>query len=186
MKKFLSILSTLLLGSAFPLIAQTQSSTAKSSAATGYASADSTFMKKAAQGGLAEVQLGQLAVRKASSPKVKQFGQRMVDDHTQANDQLKQVAAQENVDLPQKPDMKDRATMARLEKLSGTRFDQAYMSDMVKDHQKDVADFQNESQNGKDPAVKSFAAKTLPTLQDHLQQAQQIAPTQQAKNTSTH
>ena len=101
---------------------------------------DKTFVKKAAEGGLAEVELGQLATQKASSEDVKKFGQRMVDDHSKANDQLKQVAAQEHIDLPTEPSAKDKATKARLEKLSGEQFDRAYMRDMVKDHRTDVAD----------------------------------------------
>lgn len=148
----------------------------------GLTMADETFMKKAAAGGMAEVELGQLATQKASTDQVKQFGQRMVDDHTKANQQLEQLAQQDHVNLPKQPGMKDRATKAQLEKLSGKEFDQAYMSDMVKDHKKDVADFERESKNAKDPAVKSFAQQTLPTLREHLNQAQQIAP---AANTQT-
>lgn len=144
----------------------------------GKAASDTAFLKKAARGGLAEVELGQLATQKAASDEVKKFGQRMVDDHTKANDQLKQVAAQEHVDLPTEPSAKDRATKARLEKLSGEQFDRAYMSDMVKDHKTDVAEFAHESKMAKDPAVKSFAEQTLPTLREHLKLAEQIAPTQ--------
>ncbi len=136
--------------------------------------ADRQFVTKAAQGGMAEVELGNLAVKKASSQSVKDFGQRMVDDHTKANDQLKQVAANEGITLPTSLDSKDKKTMAHLSKLSGTAFDKAYMSDMVKDHKKDVADFQREAKTGQDSEVKGFAAKTLPTLQEHLQMAMNI------------
>lgn len=152
----------------------------------GTASADAHFMKKAAAGGLAEVELGQLAVQKASNEQVKQFGQRMIDDHSKANDQLKSVAAQEHVDLPTHLDAKDKATKDRLEKLSGSQFDQAYMSDMVKDHKKDVAEFAHESKMAKDPAVKSFAQQTLPVLREHLSQAEQIAPTQKTQASNAH
>jgi putative membrane protein len=145
----------------------------------GMGDTDTTFVKKAARGGLAEVELGQLAVQKASSEDVKKFGQRMVDDHSKANEQLKQVAAQKNIDLPQNLDAKDKATKARLEKLSGEQFDKAYMKDMLKDHKKDVAEFERESKSGKDAAIKSFAEQTLPTLKEHLQEAQRIAPQQQ-------
>lgn len=147
----------------------------------GMASADSSFVKKAARGGLAEVELGQLAVEKASSEDVKKFGQRMVDDHSKANDELKQVAAQEHIDLPQEPRAKDKATKARLEKLSGAEFDHAYMADMVKDHKADVAEFAHASKTAKDPSIKSFAEKTLPTLREHLKEAERIAPTQKAE-----
>lgn len=146
---------------------------------------DHTFVKKAAEGGLAEVQLGQLASEKAASPEVKQFGQRMVTDHTQANDQLKQIAQQQGIELPTKLNAKDAATKARLEKLSGKAFDRAYMSDMVKDHTKDVAEFQREAKAGKNPAVKNFAAETTPKLEDHLKEAKNIAPKVGAESTSS-
>lgn len=135
-----------------------------------------TFVKKAAEGGLAEVEFGKLAAERASSQDVKQFGQRMVDDHTKANDQLKQVASEEGVTLPEKLDAKDAATKTRLEKLSGEQFDRAYMQDMVRDHTKDVTEFRTEAKTAKDPAVKNFASQTLPTLEDHLKQAKSIAP----------
>ena len=135
-------------------------------------SADKMFVNKAAQGGMAEVELGQLATQKAQSDQVKQFGQKMVDDHTKANDKLKEVASQENITLPTGLDAKDQATKDRLSKLSGAQFDKAYMQDMVEDHKKDVAEFQKEANNGKDPAVKNFAQQTLPVLQQHLQLAQ--------------
>lgn len=140
------------------------------------AAADRTFIRKAAEGGMAEVQLGQLAADHASSQDVKQFGQRMVDDHTKANDQLKQLAGQKGVPIPEKLSAKDAATKARLEKLSGAAFDHAYMQDMVQDHTKDVSEFRTESKTAKDPDVKSFASQTLPTLEDHLKQAKSIAP----------
>lgn len=144
----------------------------------GQGSADAAFVKKAAQGGLAEVELGQLATQKASSDDVKKFGQRMVDDHGKANDQLKQVAEQQHIDIPTQPNAKDKATKARLEKLSGEQFDRAYMKDMVKDHRKDVAEFEKASKTAKDPSVKSFAEQTLPTLREHLKEAERIAPQQ--------
>jgi putative membrane protein len=137
---------------------------------------DKKFVRDAAQGGMAEVELGKLATEKASSDDVKKFGQRMVDDHTKAGDQLKQVASSEGVQLPQGLSAKDKLTKERLSKLSGEQFDKAYMADMVKDHTQDVADFQRESKSGSDPAVKDFASQILPTLQDHLKQAKEIAP----------
>ena len=149
------------------------------------APADRQFIKKAAEGGLAEVQLGQLATEKADSQDVKQFGQRMVDDHTKANDQLKQVASQKGVTVPDKLSPKDAATKARLEKLSGKAFDRAYMRDMEMDHTKDVSEFRLESKNAKDPDVKNFASQTLPTLQDHLKEAKSIAPKTGAKTSQT-
>ena len=142
----------------------------------GTTSRDAMFLKKAAEGGLAEVELGQLAQQKASSQEVKDFGQRMVNDHSKANDQLKQVAEQEHVTVPQHLNAKEEATKDRLEKLSGEQFDKAYMNTMVKDHRKDVAEFAHESKMAKDPDVKNFAQQTLPTLREHLKLAEQIAP----------
>ncbi|HLZ43666.1 MAG TPA: DUF4142 domain-containing protein [Candidatus Sulfotelmatobacter sp.] len=149
-----------------------------SKASAGMTTTDNTFIKQAAEGGLAEVELGKLAAEKASNEQVKKFGQRMVDDHSKANDQLKDVAAQKHIDLPTELSAKDKATKARLEKLSGEQFDRAYMSDMVKDHKKDVAEFARESQSSKDPAVKNFARETLPTLREHLKEAEKLAPAQ--------
>jgi putative membrane protein len=171
----------------FPMNAQTSSkenasTSAKASSSSGLAPTDRTFMKKAAAGGLAEVELGQLATQKASSPEVKQFGQRMVDDHSKANDQLKQIASQKGVALPDKLDAKDAATKARLEKLSGEEFDRAYMKDMVADHTKDVTEFRTEARNGRDPEVKNFASRTATTIEDHLKQAKSIS----AGSTHTH
>jgi putative membrane protein len=145
------------------------------------ASADRQFIKKAAQGGLAEVQLGQLATEKAESSDVKQFGQKMVDDHGKANDKLKQIASNKGITVPDKLSAKDAATKARLGKLSGKAFDRAYMRDMVMDHTKDVSEFRTESKTATDPDVKSFASETLPTLQDHLKQAKSIGPKTGAK-----
>jgi len=96
--------------------------------------ADKTFMTKAAQGGMAEVELGQLATQKGQSDDVKKFGQRMVDDHSKANDQLKSLASEKGVTLPTSLDAKDRALKDRLSKMSGAQFDKAYMQAMVKDH----------------------------------------------------
>ena len=140
-------------------------------------SADSRFAMEAAQGGMTEVQLGQLAKDKASSDAVKQFGQRMVDDHTKANDQLKSVASQKGITLPTDVGAKNQAAIDRLSKLSGAAFDHAYMQHMLMDHKKDIADFRKEASSGKDPQIKQFASETLPTLETHLKLAQDAART---------
>ena len=134
---------------------------------------DSAFAKKAAEGGMAEIKLGQLAADKATNKGVKDLGQRMVDDHTKANDSLKTAAAKNDVTLPTKLDEKDQATYERLSKLSGAEFDRAYTKDLVKDHKADIAMFRHEATEGKDPAIKQFAASTLPTLESHLRQGEQ-------------
>jgi putative membrane protein len=134
--------------------------------------ADKNFVMKAAKGGLAEVELGRLAAEKATNPDVKQFGQRMVDDHSKANDELKSLAEQKGITLPTELDAKDKATRDRLAKLSGEAFDRAYMTDMVKDHKMDVSEFRKESRSARDADVKAFAGKTLPTLEEHLKMAE--------------
>ncbi len=133
---------------------------------------DNTFVMNAAKGGMAEVELGKLAVQKASSDQVKQFGQRMVDDHGKANDELKALAQQKNITVPSEIDAKHKAEIDRLSKLSGAAFDREYMRAMLMDHRKDVNEFRVESKSGKDADVKAWAAKTLPTLEEHLKQAQ--------------
>jgi len=164
-----------------PALAQNSGSDAGSgktsaqSARSGNLSAsDALFMKKAAEGNKAEVELGQMAEQKASSEAVKSFGKRMMKDHQQASEQLESIAGKLGVSLPNKVNAKDQATKDRLEKLSGNEFDQAYMRDMVKDHTKDVAEFHKAASTASNPDVKSFAEQTLPTLQSHLKQARQI------------
>src|SRR6185369_11383823 len=130
--------------------------------------ADKTFVQKAAICGLAEVEMGKLAQQKAASDQVKQFGTRMVDDHSKANDALKQVASSKGIALPSDLDAKQKSKMAKLEKLSGAQFDRAYMDDMVADHKEDVSKFQKQAKSGSDADIKGFASKTLPTLQEHL------------------
>jgi len=134
--------------------------------------ADHTFVMKAAEGGMAEVKLGQLAADKATSEDVKKFGQRMVSDHSKANDELKSLAQQKNITLPTDVNAKDKATYDRFSKLSGAAFDRAYMQHMLADHRTDVNEFKKESTSGKDPEVKAWAGKTLPTLEEHLKLAQ--------------
>lgn len=153
----------------------TSATSGEQAGSSSVAASDKAFMMKAAQGGLAEVQLGQLAVDKAQDADVKAFGQRMVDDHGKANDQLKSIAQQKGVTLPTDLDAKDKAAKDRLSKLSGAQFDRAYMRDMVSDHKKDVAEFKKEANAGKDNDVKNFASQTVPTLESHLQDAEKAA-----------
>jgi putative membrane protein len=137
-------------------------------------SALSGFARKAATGGLAEVELGRLAAQKGSSDRVREFGQRMVEDHGKANAELQQAARDQGIDLPAEIDAKQQATIDRLSKLSGTAFDQAYMRDMVKDHEHDVAEFERAAKSGEDSPIRRFAQQTLPTLRDHLKMAKQV------------
>jgi len=135
---------------------------------------DASFAQDAASGGMAEVKLGQLAQQKGSSQSVKDFGARMVKDHSAANTKLKAVASKDGMTLPGGINHEDQATYSKLSKLSGTQFDKEYAQDMVQDHQKDVAAFQKEANSGTNPDLKDFASQTLPTLQDHLNMAQQM------------
>ena len=138
-------------------------------------SPDASFMKSAAEGGMSEVELGQLAQQKASNPAVKDFGAMMVKDHTAANDKLKALAASEQVTLPDGPSLMQKASKTKLNMLSGDSFDKSYVKGMIDDHKSDIKEFQNEISEGKDPQARAFASATLPTLQMHLQKIQSIA-----------
>ena len=142
---------------------------------TNVSSADKEFMNKAAQGGMAEVKLGELAASKAQSPEVKAFGQRMVVDHGKANADLKTLAAEKNATLPADVSSEQKEMYDKLSKLSGAEFDKEYVKGMVEDHEKDVAEFKKESTGAEDSGVKAFAAKTLPTLESHLEQIKTIS-----------
>lgn len=135
----------------------------------------SKFANEAAQGGMAEVELGRMAAQKATDPTVREFGQRMVADHSKANAELKAVASGKGIQLPNDMTSDQKSDRDKLAKLSGADFDKEYMSMMVKDHEEDVKAFETQSKDGTDPAVKAFAAKTLPTLQEHLQMAREAA-----------
>jgi putative membrane protein len=152
----------------------TPTSKATSSKHTTRMISDSTFAREAAEGGIAEVKFGQLAEEKGSSQEVKDFGKRMVTDHTKGNDQLKADAAKEKFTLPTDMSKRDQMAYDRLSKLSGSAFDRAYGRDMVRDHRADVAEFLNESKNGKQEWTKDFASHTLPTLREHLKQAEEM------------
>jgi len=135
--------------------------------------ADTRFAREAAMGGMMEVELGKIAVQKSSNDKVKQFGQRMTDDHSKAGDELKGIAAKDNITLPTELDARHRAMIDRYANMSGTAFDRAYMGDMVRDHQTDIADFQKEANSGTNADLKSWATITLPTLREHLRIARE-------------
>jgi putative membrane protein len=138
-------------------------------------SPDESFYKDAAQGGLAEVQEGQLAQEMGQSQAVKNFGRLMVQDHTAADEKLKSIASKRGIELPTSPSMTQMATKTRLEALSGDTFDKSYIKGMIKDHEQDIAMFEEEANSGQDPQAKAFAAATLPTLREHLKKIQAIA-----------
>jgi putative membrane protein len=133
---------------------------------------DQAFAQKAAAGGAAEVELAQLAMEKASSDAVKQLASRIQSDHSKANQQLASIGSSKGWQLPSSPAAEHQATKSKLEKLSGADFDRAYVEAMVKDHRKDIREFEREASNGADDAVKQFASSTLPTLKQHLEMAE--------------
>ena len=151
--------------------AQPNSGTTASSPST---SSDQDFVTKAAQGNSAEVELGKIVAAKSKNPSVKQFAQMMVKDHSAALNELQELAQSKNLNF--NDDLPDdaKALQAKLSSDTGKELDKDYMDGMVEDHQKDVQEFTDKSQTAKDPDVKQWAGKTLPTLQKHLEKAQQI------------
>lgn len=130
---------------------------------------DADFFTKAGEAGLAEVELGKLAAQKATNPEVKKFAQKMVDDHTKAGNELKDLAAKKGKTLPADMNSSHKSTLEKLKGLSGADFDKAYVDAMVDDHETAVDLFENEAEDGTDADIKAFAAKTLPTLKSHLE-----------------
>lgn len=141
----------------------------------GLTEADRSFMTEAAQGGMMEVELGRWAAQHAANADVKKFGQRMVDDHSKANDELKQLAAGKNMTLPTDINADQKSTRDKLTKLTGAAFDKEYMKDMVNDHEEDVKKFADEQTGASDPDLKAFVTKTVPVLREHLQLAHDAA-----------
>lgn len=138
---------------------------------------DKEFVKKALEGNMAEVQMGQLALEKSSDDQVKQFAQRMVDDHGKMLEQLKPAAQAMGVKVPDGPSKGAMKNMDKMKGLSGDAFDQAYIKDMVKDHKKDSSEFKQEAQSTQNPQLKQLVTEASQTIDNHLQQIQQIAQT---------
>jgi putative membrane protein len=136
---------------------------------------DASFYKKAAEGGIAEVEAGQLAQDKGSSQSVKDFGAMMVKDHTAANDKLKALAVSKGITLPTSSSVGQMASKAKLEVLSGDTFDKSYISGQITAHRQTIALFKQEINNGQDADAKAFASETLPTLRSHLKAITAIA-----------
>lgn len=136
---------------------------------------DLAFMNAAAPGGMAEVALGRLAVKQGASTGVQQFGEKMIADHSKAGEKLQRLATDKRVTLPSELMPEHKQTMEKLSKLSGADFDRAYVGAMVTAHVSDVAAFKNVAKNATDADVKAFAARTLPTLEMHLQMINALA-----------
>jgi len=154
--------------------AQPNSGATSASSSSPSSNPDQEFVTKAAQGNSAEVELGKIVAAKSKDPNVKQFAQMMVKDHTTALNELQELAQTKNLNF--NDDLPDdaKSLQQKLSSDTGKQLDKDYMDGMVEDHQKDVQEFNDKSQNAKDPDVKQWASKTLPTLQKHLEKAQQI------------
>jgi putative membrane protein len=135
---------------------------------------DRRFVTTAAEDGLAEVELGKIAQQNGASAAVKQFGQRMVDDHTKAGKELETIASKLGVTAPKEPGSKHQGDIKKFSKLTGEKFDREYAEHMVKDHEKAVSLFEKQSKSGDADELKQFASKTLPTLQEHLKMARSL------------
>ncbi|WP_353721120.1 DUF4142 domain-containing protein [Dyadobacter sp. 676] len=144
---------------------------------TAVAEEDSKFAVDAANGGMAEVQLGELAQNKGTDPKVKEFAKMMVTDHTKANDELKALAASKNITLPATPDEDKQKISTDLSAKNGKDFDKAYIDQMVEDHEKTVKLFEDGQKNVKDAEIKAFIDKTLPVLKSHLDHVKNLDKT---------
>jgi putative membrane protein len=151
-----------------------QDTTSRSSSKSNVGEEDIKFINEAASGGMAEVELGQMAQTKATDPQVKEFGAMMVKDHTKANDELKALAEKKSISLPSSPSDEQRKVKDELSSKSGKDFDNAYVLNMVKDHKKDIKLFEDASRKVDDPELKAFIVKTLPTLRMHLTHVQGI------------
>jgi putative membrane protein len=156
--------------SIFALTLLTAGSIAFAADNAGVAKADKQFFEKAAAGGMFEVEAGKLAESKGQSAEVKSYGSMLVKDHSAANEELKALAGKKGVTLPT---ALPKDMQKKLDKLSNEKkFDHEFIEDVgMHDHKKDISLFEKTSKNSKDPEVKAFAAKTLPTLQQHHQQA---------------
>jgi len=142
---------------------------------------DEHFVHEAAAGGMLEVELGRLAAERASSAEVKAFGQRMVTDHGKANQQLTRIASSKGMTLARALPADKQRERDMFARLSGAEFDRMYMDHMLKEHKKDVAEFEKQAEKGTDPAIRSFAQQTLPTLREHLTLAESLAGKQAQK-----
>ena len=138
---------------------------------------DKMFVKKAMQGGLAQVQLGELTLKKSNSDPVKQFARKMID-HTKLNEQMRPVAQDLGVQIPTEVSKKDKSLISKMQDLSGPAYDQAYIKDMVKDHKQDLNEFHMEASNAHDVGAKDAAMQGSKIIAEHLQLAQQLAKDQ--------
>jgi putative membrane protein len=145
-----------------------------SSPSRSLSSADRSFLQEASAGGIAEVDVSTLAERQASSDSVKQFARRMIQDHSQANEQLQAIARQHQITLSQSGAAHHAGMKQRLQQLSGLDFDRTYIQHQVSDHQSALQLYQREASNGQNSELKSLASELQGTIAQHLQQAMTI------------
>ena len=148
------------------------------------ASQDASFVKAAAEAGLAEVQMGQIAQQNAQNQSLKDFGSRLVADHTKANQELMQIASQKGIQMPTAMNSRDQQMIQHLSSLNGSEFDKTCEQHAVDAHVKAVNAFKMEAQHGQDPDIKAFAEKTLPTLEEHLKTARHLNGSKETKEIS--
>ncbi|MGH7936363.1 MAG: DUF4142 domain-containing protein [Chthoniobacterales bacterium] len=136
---------------------------------------EKAFIKKAADGGMTEVKLGEIAQQNGGTDDIKDFGKLMVDDHTKINDNLKDVAGKMDVAVPTEVSAKHQAAIDKLSKLHGAAFDKAYTKDMVKDHKTDIAEFEEAGKMVKNDDLKNFIEKSTETMKGHLEKIEKIS-----------
>lgn len=153
---------------------RTYATTQDTGAMGGEASLATSFLKEAAMSGHAEIELSNIALRQATRPEVRDFAQRMVDDHTAANNRAMELARARNIALPSQPDTMHRQAADRLLSMRGEEFDREYMRLMVSDHEQAVRRFEAAARDVRDPEVNRFVTRTLPILRDHLEMARNI------------
>jgi len=174
MKTQLITLAIAAMASSLALAQSARDPAGTSNMSGGSSSVDATFVKKLAEGDLAEVDAGRLASQRAESQGVKNFGQEMVTDHSKNDTELKSVAASNGMPIPETIDKQHAAEKSKLESASGSAFDKEYLQAQVRDHEKTVQLLRHEISHGQDPAVKDFARKTLPVVQHHLAMAKEL------------
>ena len=163
LNKVLSAVSCVLVVS-FPALAQAKANVA-----------DQAFMKMAAQADMTEAHIGQMAANQASQSQVKDFGQKLIHDHTDAYEQLATLAAKTGSSIPKGINVRKISAVEQLMKLKGKQFDHQFVLEEIRDHQKAIADFKRETHRGKDPDIKAYASKMIPALEEHLSQAKALA-----------
>ena len=179
MKKTISFLSILILSVLFVACQNRNQSGTSMNDTTMYKDTskiaqDSDFLNAAAEGGMMMVQMGKMAQQKATSKDIKGFGNMMISDHSEVDNELRSLAQKNDINLPDTLNKDKQDKISDLAKLSGKKFDKQYVDMMVDDHQNDVDKFKDEAQNASSPQVRQWAAKTLPTLQKHLNKIKDI------------